>query len=125
MKACSSLDVVAHRHSSPPQLTAMPSATVGTGRHDIWSQTGCVVPRINQGRYWPHLPVSWSRAWQRIVGGGELVAATNAASTRTRGGQVVSESNLLQQAQDGRADFDFFMGSWKIWMRNLPERLKG
>src|SRR5260370_36435130 len=27
--------------------------------------------------------------------------------------------------QDGRADFDFFMGSWKAHNRNLPERLKG
>lgn len=27
--------------------------------------------------------------------------------------------------QDGRADFDFFMGSWKARNRNLPERLKG
>jgi len=29
------------------------------------------------------------------------------------------------QEQDGRADFDFFMGSWKAHNRNLPERLKG
>lgn len=26
---------------------------------------------------------------------------------------------------DGRADFDFFIGSWKGHCRNLPERLKG
>ncbi len=37
----------------------------------------------------------------------------------------MSESNVTQQEPDGRADFDFFLGSWKIQMRNLPERLKG
>jgi hypothetical protein len=38
---------------------------------------------------------------------------------------LVSESNIEQQEQDGRADFDFFMGSWKARNRNLPEQLKG
>ena len=37
----------------------------------------------------------------------------------------MSESNITQSEQDGRADFDFFMGSWKFRTRNLPERLKG
>ena len=58
-----------------------------------------------------------------MVGGDKLVTATTAA--HTRGGKFVSESNVQQQEQDGRADFDFFMGSWKFHTRNLPERLKG
>jgi hypothetical protein len=37
----------------------------------------------------------------------------------------VSESNITQQEQDGRADFDFFIGSWKIQHRCLREWLKG
>jgi hypothetical protein len=58
-----------------------------------------------------------------MVGGGKLVAATNAASTR--GGKIVSESTFNQQEQDGRADFDFFIGSWKFRNRCLREWLKG
>ena len=27
--------------------------------------------------------------------------------------------------RDGRKDFDFLIGSWKIWHRRLKERLKG
>ena len=60
---------------------------------------------------------------ERMVGGGKLVAATNAASTR--GATIVSESNVEQQEQDGRADFDFFIGSWKFHNRCLREWLKG
>jgi hypothetical protein len=37
----------------------------------------------------------------------------------------MSESSSTQQEQDGRRDFDFFMGSWKFRTRNLRERLKG
>src|SRR5260370_42543229 len=58
-----------------------------------------------------------------MVGDSKLIAATNAASTR--GGTIVSESNVKQQEQDGRADFDFFIGSWKFRNRGLREWLKG
>ncbi len=58
-----------------------------------------------------------------MVGDSKLIAATNAASTR--GGTIVSESNVKQQEQDGRADFDFFIGSWKFRNRCLREWLKG
>lgn len=37
---------------------------------------------------------------------------------------MVSESNVTQQEQGGRADFDFFIGSWKIRHRCLREWLK-
>jgi hypothetical protein len=37
----------------------------------------------------------------------------------------VSESTFKQQEQDGRADFDFFIGSWKLRNRCLQECLKG
>jgi len=37
----------------------------------------------------------------------------------------MSESNIKQQEQDGRADFDFFIGSWKVRHRCLREWLKG
>ena len=37
----------------------------------------------------------------------------------------MSESDIKQPEQDGRTDFDFFMGSWKVHNRNLRERLKG
>jgi hypothetical protein len=37
----------------------------------------------------------------------------------------VSESTFNQQEQDGRADFDFFIGSWKLRNRCLREWLKG
>jgi hypothetical protein len=55
--------------------------------------------------------------------GGKLVVATN--TTSTRGGKIVSKSNVKPQEQDGRADFDFFIGSWKIQHRCLREWLKG
>src|SRR5579872_3372657 len=58
-----------------------------------------------------------------MVGGGKLVAAPNAASTR--GGKIVSESTFEQREQDGRADFDFFIGSWTVRHRCLREWLKG
>jgi len=58
-----------------------------------------------------------------LVGGGKLVAATNAASPR--GGTIVSESTFEQQEHDGRADFDFFIGSWTCRHRVLQEWLKG
>jgi hypothetical protein len=58
-----------------------------------------------------------------MVGDSKLIAATNAASTR--GGTIVSESTFKQQEQDGRADFDFFIGSWKFRNRCLREWLKG
>ena len=35
------------------------------------------------------------------------------------------EPNTKDKEQDGRADFDFFMGSWKVHNRRLRERLKG
>lgn len=34
-------------------------------------------------------------------------------------------TNQDSTERDGRADFDFFMGSWKIHNRRLKERLKG
>jgi hypothetical protein len=37
----------------------------------------------------------------------------------------VSGSTFKQQEQDGRADFDFFIGSWKLRNRVLREWLKG
>ena len=37
----------------------------------------------------------------------------------------MSEPNFKQQEQDGRADFDFFIGSWKCQHRCLREWLKG
>ena len=37
----------------------------------------------------------------------------------------MSESTFTQQEQDGRADFDFFIGSWKLRNRVLREWLKG
>jgi hypothetical protein len=37
----------------------------------------------------------------------------------------MSESNVKQPEQDGRADFDFFIGSWKFRNRCLREWLKG
>jgi hypothetical protein len=37
----------------------------------------------------------------------------------------LSESTLAQQEIDGRTDFDFFIGSWNITCRNLPDRLVG
>jgi len=37
----------------------------------------------------------------------------------------VSESTFEQQEHDGRADFDFFIGSWKVRHRCLQEWLKG
>lgn len=58
-----------------------------------------------------------------MAGGGKLVTATNAASSR--GGTIVRESTVEQQEQDGRADFDFFIGSWKVQHRCLREWLKG
>src|SRR5712691_7998895 len=58
-----------------------------------------------------------------MVSGGKLAAATNAVSTR--GGKIVSESNVKQREQDGRADFEFFIGSWKFRNRCLREWLKG
>jgi hypothetical protein len=58
-----------------------------------------------------------------MVGGGKLVAATNAASTQ--GGTIVSESHVKRQEQDGRVAFDFFIGSWKFRNRCLREWLKG
>jgi hypothetical protein len=58
-----------------------------------------------------------------LVGGGKPVAATSAASTR--GGKIVSKSTFTQPEQDGRADFDFFMGSWTLRNRVLREWLKG
>jgi hypothetical protein len=58
-----------------------------------------------------------------LVGGGKLVAATDATSTR--GGTIVSASTFKQQEQDGRADFDFFIGSWKLRNRCLREWLMG
>jgi hypothetical protein len=32
---------------------------------------------------------------------------------------------LNEKVRDGRADFDFFMGKWKVHHRRLRERLKG
>jgi hypothetical protein len=43
----------------------------------------------------------------------------------TRGGSVLGESTFTQQEQDGRADFDFFIGSWKFRNRCLREWLRG
>jgi len=37
----------------------------------------------------------------------------------------MGESNVKQQQQDGRTDFDFFIGSWKLRNRSLREWLKG
>ena len=37
----------------------------------------------------------------------------------------MSESNSKQQEHDGRADFDFFIGSWTVRHRCLQEWLKG
>jgi hypothetical protein len=37
----------------------------------------------------------------------------------------MSESNITQPEQDGRADFDFFMGTWNVHHRRLCERLNG
>ncbi|HLV97319.1 MAG TPA: hypothetical protein VKT82_01460 [Ktedonobacterales bacterium] len=37
----------------------------------------------------------------------------------------MSESSTTQPEQDGRADFDFFMGKWKVHHRMLRKRLKG
>jgi hypothetical protein len=37
----------------------------------------------------------------------------------------MSEQNGRQQEQDGREDFDFFIGTWKVHHRRLRERLKG
>jgi len=37
----------------------------------------------------------------------------------------MSEPNMTQQEQDGRADFDLFIGNWKAHHRRLRERLKG
>ena len=37
----------------------------------------------------------------------------------------MSESAFTQQERDGRADFDFFIGSWKVQHRSLREPLKG
>ncbi|HEU5367062.1 MAG TPA: hypothetical protein VFU69_01305 [Ktedonobacterales bacterium] len=36
----------------------------------------------------------------------------------------MSEPRTIQQEQDGRADFDFFIGTWKVHNRRLRERLK-
>lgn len=36
----------------------------------------------------------------------------------------MSKPNIKRQEQDGRADFDFFMGSWKVKHRCLREWLK-
>jgi hypothetical protein len=64
---------------------------------------------------------------KRMVRGGRLAAATNAAAAP--GGKRVSESDVTQRGQheeqDGRADFDFFIGSWKVQSRVLREWLKG
>lgn len=37
----------------------------------------------------------------------------------------MSESDIKQQEPDGRADFDFYTGIWKVHNRRLRERLKG
>lgn len=37
----------------------------------------------------------------------------------------MSESTFTRQEQDGRADFDFFIGSWKLRNRVLREWLRG
>lgn len=37
----------------------------------------------------------------------------------------MSEPTFKPQEQDGRADFDFFIGSWKLRNRRLQEWLKG
>src|SRR5215472_3556199 len=37
----------------------------------------------------------------------------------------MSEQNRTEQEQDGRADFDFYVGTWKVHNRRLRERLKG
>lgn len=37
----------------------------------------------------------------------------------------MSESTIRQQERDGRADFDFFIGSWKLRNRCLREWLQG
>jgi hypothetical protein len=58
-----------------------------------------------------------------MVGGGHLVAATNASSTQR--GTIMNESNVTQQEDDGRADFDFFIGSWTVRHRCLQGWLKG
>lgn len=36
-----------------------------------------------------------------------------------------SMDEQIDEKQDGRADFDFFMGTWKVRNRRLRERLKG
>jgi hypothetical protein len=69
------------------------------------------------------VPVSSRRTRKRRVDDGKLVAATTAASTR--GGTILSESTFKQQEQDGRADFDFFVGSWTFRNRCLREWLQG
>ncbi len=63
-------------------------------------------------------------------GNGSVWSAVASSSLRPMlhlryGGKIVSESNVKQQEQDGRADFDFFIGSWKIRHRCLREWLKG
>ncbi|HEU0025494.1 MAG TPA: hypothetical protein VFQ25_00120 [Ktedonobacterales bacterium] len=37
----------------------------------------------------------------------------------------MAELTAAEQVRDGRADFDFFMGSWNIKHHRLAERLKG